>query len=222
MADKDDYWFFQSGLAPTPLAGPQGEAWWLVWGHTKDAWREGTREATKASLPLLCAPDSLGAYADERNNDEYPTETEAQYRQRMVETFDRYAFLGTPSGVESAVAATLGVTDVVYREAWQWDPGSPLWARFWLVCATTYGKPIDWDDPGHTFDDAGLLFDMTGVSLDTLQFLKRQVRRWKAAHAKLVTLALLIEGGHVFDEPDLLWDGAGLVFDSGYVASMES
>lgn len=222
MADRDDYWFFQSGIAPAPLAGTQGEAWWLVWGHTKDAWREATREATKASLPLLCAPDSLGAYADERNTDRYPTETEAQYRQRMVETFDRYALLGTPTGVTAAVAATYGVTDVVYREAWQWDPGSPQWARFWLVCATTYSPPISWDDAGYAFDDAGLLFDMSDVSLDTLQFLKRQVRRWKAAHAKLVTLALLIDGAHVFDEPDLLWDGAGLVFDSGYVASLES
>lgn len=222
MADKDDYWFFQSSLAPSPLAEMQGEAWWLVWGHTKDAWREGTREATKASLPLLCAPDSLGAYADERGDEAYATETDAQYRQRMVETFDRYAFLGTPTGVTAAVEATYGVTDVVYREAWQWDPGSPLWARFWLVCATDYSAPISWDDPGHVFEETDLLFDMSGVSLDTLQFLKRQVRRWKAAHAKLVTLALLIGGAHVFDEPDILWDGAGLVFDSGYVAAMES
>ena len=129
---------------------------------------------------------------------------------------------GTPIGITVAVEATYGITDVVYREAWQWDPGSPEWARFWLICAADYGPPISWDDAGYTFDEAGLLFDMTGVSLDTLQFLKRQVRRWKAAHAKLVTLSLLLDGGHVFEEPDLLWDGAGLVFDSGYVAAMES
>ena len=222
MSDKDDSWFFQTALAPSSLASTQGEAWWLVWGHTKDAWREGAREATKATLPLLAAPDSLDAYAGERGTERYATETEPAYRVRLSETFDRFAFLGTPTGVTAAVEAVLGITDVVYREAWQWDPGSPLWARFWLVCATTYGLPEAWDDAGLVFDQPGLLFDMTGVSLDTIQFLKRQIRTWKAAHARMVTCALLIDGAHVFDEPDLLWDGAGLVFDSGYVAVLES
>lgn len=221
MADRDDYWFFQSQTAPTPLAGAQGEAWWQVWGHTKDAWREGTREATKASLPLLAAPDALGAYAAERSTERYPGETEADYRTRLAQTFDLYAFLGTPTGVAVAALAAVGVTDVLYREAWQWDAGSPLWSRFWLTCSTTYDPPSDWDDPGLTFDDPALLFDVTADRED-IDFLKRQIERWRAAHARLVWCALLIGDGHVFDESGLEWDDPALIFDAGSVALMES
>jgi len=221
MADRDDYWFFQSQTAPTPLAGTQGEAWWLLWGHTKDAWREGTREATKASLPLLAAPDSLAAYAAERNTEQYPGETESAYRVRLAETFDRYAFLGTPTGITVAVLEASGVVSVVYREAWQWDAGNPLWSRFWLVCGTTYSVPSNWEDGGLTFDDPALLFDVTADRED-IDFLKRQIERWRAAHARLVSCALLIGDGHVFDEDGLLWDDPALIFDAGSVALMES
>lgn len=221
MADRDDYWFYQSQTAPTPLAGTQGEAWWQVWGHTKDAWREGTREATKASLPLLAAPDALAAYAAERGTERYDTETEATYRVRLAETFDRYTYLGTPTGVTTAVEATTGIYSVLYREAWQWDAGSPQWARFWLVCATSYLPPANWGDPGLAFGDEGLLFGVT-ASRDAIDFLRRQVARWKAAHARLVWCALLIGDAHVFGEPGLSWGDPGLTFDAGSIALLES
>lgn len=221
MADRDDYWFFQSQTAPTPLAGAQGEAWWLLWGNVKDGWREAAREATKASLPAFAAVDSLGAYAAERGTESYPTETEASYRVRLAETFDRYAFLGTPTGVNSAVIDVPGVTSVIYREAWQWDAGSPLWARFWLVCATTYAAPPSWGDAGLDFGDPELIFGLTAAR-DTIDFLRRQIERWRAAHARLVWCALLIGDAHVFGDPDISWGDPGLTFDAGSIALLES
>lgn len=223
MADNNDYWFFQSGTAPAFLAQPQGEAWWLVWGNTKDAWREAAREATKASLPSLAAPDSLGAYAAERNNERGPDEAEPAYRVRLAETFDRYALLGTPDGMTAAVEATPGITDVLYREAWQWDAGSPLWARFWLVAATTYAVPASWGDPGLSFGDADLMFGLgAGASFEIVGFLRRQIARWKAAHAKLVWCALKMGDAHVFGEPGISWGDPGLTFGAGAIALLES
>lgn len=222
MADQDDYWFFQSQTAPAFLAQAQGEAWWLVWGHAKDAWREGAREATKATLPSLAAPDALGAYAAERGTERYPTETEADYRTRLAETFDRYLLLGTPTGVTEAVDATPGILDVLYREAWQWESGSAEWARFWLVLTTAYDPPISWGASGRTFgDDPDTLF---GVVTDhtNLEFLRRQIARWKAAHAKFVWCAIKIGDAHVFGEPGPEWGDPGMTFGAGAVALLES
>lgn len=222
MAEQDDYWFFQSGTAPAFLAETQGEGWWLVWGHVKDAWREGAREATKATLPSLAAPDALGAYAAERGTERYPLEAEADYRTRLAETFDRYALLGTPTGVTEAVEASPDVSDVLYREAWQWEAGSPLWARFWVVAQTTFSTPIAWGASGYTYGgDPTVLFGVV-AGVDAVDFIRRQISRWKAAHARLVWCALKMGDAHVFGEPSVSWGDPGLTFGAGAVALLES
>jgi hypothetical protein len=219
MADRDDYWFFQSRTAPPPLAGPQGEAWWLLWGHTKDAWREGCREASKASLPLLAAPDSLEAYAAERSTEPYPSEGQATFRVRLTEQFDRWTWGGTPQGVFDAVAETTGVLSVGYFESWQWDPGNPLWARFWLVVDTVW-QPPEVFEGGGVFDDGTEIFDIDAPPED-VEFLFRQVLRWKAAHAQPQPILALVNGAHVFDDGTIDFEEVGLIYDTGEVIALE-
>lgn len=220
MAERDDYWYYQSHTAPTPLAGPQGEAWWLLWGHTKDAWREGCREATKASLPLLAGPDALAAYAAERSTEQYPAETQASFRVRLAESFDEWTWGGTPQGVTDAVTIVPGVVATGYFEAWEWDPGTPLWARFWLVIDTTWQPPTVFDAGTVFFDDGTEIFDIDAPPED-IELLFRQVLRWKAAHADCQPILTLVNGAHVFDDGTIAFEEVGLIYDTGEVIALE-
>lgn len=220
-----DFWTFQISQAPTFFAWSAGADWWGLWGQTKDAIAEAAKEAVKARFPSGGAPDALEAQAADRSTERYPTESEAEFRVRLAETFDRCQWMGTPPGVIDAASATPGVGTVSYFEAWEWDPGSPLWARFWLVLGSSWGEAASWDDVGLTFDsdDTTLLFDVT-VEQESIAFLRRQVRRWKAAHARCEAAMVLIGDGHVFDESDdLVWgevDGE-LTFDAGDAVALE-
>lgn len=219
-----DFWTFQLRQAPTWFAAPAGSDWWTLWGQTKDVCAEAAKEAVKARFPSLAAYDALEVQAVERNTERYPLESESAFRVRLAESFDRWTWGGTPQGVIDAAAATPGVTSVGYFEAWQWDPGSERWARFWLVLESTWSEPPDWDDDGLVFDsdESDFLFDLT-ADRESIEFLRRQVRRWKAAHAKCESALVLIGDGHVFDEDDLLW-GEGddeLIFDAGDVVALE-
>ncbi len=211
-----DYWQFQRDQAPA-FVGAEGENWFVFWGHLKDAFTEAAKEAVKARFPSLAAVDALEAQAADRNNERYPAETEALFRVRLAETFDRYAFLGTPAGVTAAAEQVPGVTGVVYREAWQWDPASPLWARFWLVLATTWEMPATWGG-GATWGD-GSLWGLSAPKA-SLDFLRRQVRRWKAAHAR-GKLLIKIGDASVWGEPDLTW-GGGKTWGAGKVTVVEA
>lgn len=220
MADKDDFWFFQRDLAPGPLAGPQGEAWWLLWGHLKDAWTEGAKHAIKARFPSLGAPDALGAAAVDRGTERYPGETEPAYRVRLAESFDRWKSGGTQQGLIDAMAAGQGVSGVDYYEAWQWDPHPDggagwRWARLWLVVRTDWGVAPLCGAPGV---DCGpeLLCGLTGVSLDQVDFLRRQRRRWRGAQVQATIILPL--GGAVLCGEEGLVCGEPLVCGEGSVA----
>jgi hypothetical protein len=218
MAATVDYWQFQKDQSPA-FVGLEGENWFVFWGHLKDAFAEAAKDAVKARFPSLAAVDALEAQAADRNNERYPAESEELFRVRLAETFDRYQWLGTPPGVIAAVEQTPGVTDVVYREAWQWDPGSPLWARFWVVLATTWELPVAWGDPGETWG-GGRLWGLS-TSRESVAFLRRQVRRWKAAHAKCAGLLVKIGDATVWGEPDRTW-GGGRTWGAGKVTVLEA
>ena len=190
----------------------------MLWGNVKDGWREATREATRASLPLLGSPDALGAYAGERGTEQYPGESEPAYRVRLAQTFDRYAFLGTPTGVVNAVAWTTGVTSVLYREAWQWDVASPLWARFWLVLTTSWGMPLLCGAPEAVCGAPDVLCGMSGVARGTVDFLRRQRGWWRAAHAKCEAMLGLIGGAVICGAPDTVCGDPEVICGAGSVA----
>ncbi len=220
MAEKDDFWAWQRDLAPAPLAGPQGEAWWLLWGHVKDGWTEGAKGAVKARFPSTAAPDALGAQAVERGTERYPGEAEPAYRVRLAESFDRWKLGGTQQGLIDAMAAGDGVSSVGYYEAWQWDPHPDggagwRWARLWLVVRADWGTAPICGAPGV---DCGpeLLCGLTGVSLDQVDFLRRQRRRWKGAHVQAVIVLPL--GGAVVCGEEGLVCGEPLVCGVGSVA----
>lgn len=223
-----DYAVWQLDKAPAWLSFGAGADWFTFWGDLKDEWARMAKEAIKARFPSLAAYDALEAQAADRATERYPTETEAAFRIRLGETFDRYQWLGTPSGVSDAVAAVPGVGAVGYFEAWQWDAGVDgeewNWARFWVVLDVEWDEAAVFDeDDSETFDstDTTLLFDLRAEQ-EWLAFLRRQVRRWKAAHAKCEAVLIAIGGALVFDaNEDELWDGDELVFDEGDVVALE-
>lgn len=225
-----DYAVWQIDKAPAWLSTGAGADWWEFWGDLKDEWARAAKEAIKARFPSLAAYDALECQAFDRTTERYPTETETKFRVRLTETFDRYLWQGTPQGVIDAAAAMPGVEEVTYFEAWEWDAGLDgdewKWARFWVVLDVddTWAEAAVFEaDDAETFDsaDTTLLFDLRAEQ-EWLAFLRRQVRRWKAAHARCEAALIVIGDGLVFDEnPEELWEGEGLVFDEGDVVALE-
>lgn len=175
-----DYAEFESGHAPPWLAGPKGVAWWLVWGHFKDALAEGGKQAIKARMPLLGPPDALPALAEERSLERLPPDSETSWRERLAEAWELWALGGTKQGVLGAVQR-IGLPAVTLEEAYEYDPGDPAWARFRVSVATPNPWLSDglWSDPGF-YDDGGT-WDST-ASPEEVQRVRRQVRLWKGAH----------------------------------------
>lgn len=211
----DDYKVWQPDQQPPWLSLTQGEAWGMFWGFLKDGWARASRDATEARYPSRGAPDAVECQAGDHTLERYATESAQQHRQRLAESFDRLQLLGTVQGVIDAAAAVPGVLSVLYREAWEVDPGTPLWARFWVLVRV--GWPVaPAFDSGEVWD-GGWTWDFEAG--DAGPFLVRQIRRWKAAHAK-GRVIVCSPDAVVFDQPDLVWDG-GWVFDGGQVAEIE-
>lgn len=225
----DDFFEWLPEQASPWARGEIGENWWLFWGHLQDSFAEAAKEAVRARFPSLAAPDALQAQAADRGTERYLGESEPAFRVRLAETFDRYQALGTPMGLCEAVAAVPGIIPraptledpypVGYREAWQMDPGSPLWARFWLFLATSWGLPVAWGDAGETWG-GGAMWGLT-APVDAVDFLRRQVRRWRAAHARLEAIVITVGGAVVWGEPDVVW-GGGAVWGAGTVVTLEN
>lgn len=225
-----NYFEWQVEQAPPWFNGTMGEGWWLFWGHLRDGWAEGAKQAVKARFPSTAAPDALQSQAGDRGTERYPAETESAFRVRLAETFDRYLALGTPEGLGAALAAVPGVVPrtptlddpvlVGYREAWQWDAGSPLWARFWVVLATGWGLPSTWGEAGAAWGEGAKKWGIDAPR-ESLDFLRRQVRRWKAAHAKCEAIIIEIDGATVWGRPDATW-GEGKTWGAGKVVRLEA
>lgn len=199
-----DYCDWQPSLQPPWLCQSQGAAWGQCWGFLKDAWAEGAKQAVSARCASTGAPDALEAQASDRRLERYPTETEAQHRVRLAQSFDRLQLLGTVQGLIDAVLAVPGVASVDYREAYDWDPDSPRWARWWLLVRVAWPKAPTWDDPAMTWD-TGWQWDFNAGESGAL--LLRQVRRWKAAHTRGVLLLASPDAVVIDDVTRTDWGG---------------
>jgi hypothetical protein len=183
-----DYFEWQPSTHPAWLSLTQGEAWGMFWGYLKDAWAEGAKEAVKARHASTGAPDALSEQAGDRGLEQYPNESQATFRVRLAQSFDRLQLLGTVQGLLDAALAVPGVLSVTYREARDVDPDAPLWAtnpgglwaRWWLLVRVSWPLAAPWDS-GWAWDD-GWRWDFASGEAGPL--LIRQLQRWKAAHTR--------------------------------------
>jgi hypothetical protein len=95
-------------------------------------------------------------------------------------------------------------------EAWEWDPDSPLWARFWVVITQphVFKAPRKYGDGGlyglpPTGD--GALYGFTGATRNQAALLRRQVAKWKGGHNRCVEIIIVISGtiyggGHAYGD----------------------
>jgi hypothetical protein len=219
MADLTTYTEYHTGKAPVWLRGERGDGWWQLWGNLKDAVLAGVKQAVRQRYPADASAGALEIIGNDRSLERMPGELPAVYAARLEAAFDTWERGGTRDGVRDAVVLT-GLMTPVYDgdemisprvvEAWEWDPDSPLWARFWVVITQphVFKAPRKYGDGGlyglpPTGD--GALYGFTGATRNQAALLRRQVAKWKGGHNRCVEIIIVISGtiyggGHAYGD----------------------
>lgn len=213
-------------MSPTWLAREFGEKMVLgLMGYTLDAHLEASTLALKAPWLLedTSPDDAVSEQADETQIEQYPSETEASHRARVVTAFDAYEFAGTEDGhgdpgqgIEGQLillgypnAFTLADYEIDFDdESTSHVPPGVNWSRFWVFIPDTDHSWTDdgiWSDPG-VWSDGGV-WD-TSASFDEIRNLRRVIKKWKAAH-DLCPFIIILRGGELWDYPTGPWSDPG-------------
>lgn len=178
-------------LFPGWMQGALGGGLALALGHMKDAFAQTARQAVKARFPLLAPADALPSIGADRMLERMPPESEADYRQRLVDAWDAWAKGGTPEGITDAIDLTGLCTSAVYN-TFQIDLGPGSWARFVVVLSGhswssdgVWGDPPPWGDGG-TWGTTALASEV--------DLIRRQVAKWKGAHALCLGIIVPLSG----------------------------
>jgi len=204
-------------LAPKWLKRRWGRRWHAAIHAVTDAFADAALAAVSARFTTLAPSDALSLHGEARKIARAPGESEATYRVRLQNVFPACLEGGSSYGLEQRLREA-GFTTATVLEAQDLSvPGPGSWARFWVVleAPNAFALPSElWDDPG-LWDDAGIWEDLEPA--DTLEFLRRLVRRWRAPHARCVALIVLFAGelwdfpGGTWDEPGGTWDAPAVV-----------
>lgn len=208
---------YHAVLSPGWLLERFGARWADAFGNAKDWVVAGAKDAVKAKLPRIAPFDALDDIASERMLERGATETEAQFRARLVDAWSVWPWAGTAYGVLTALKIA-GWDRVILaqerRRMFQLDAAGNL-----VITTLTAG----WEaDPGA--DTSWALFD---VIFDNVAFnywpggppaedsqdaitIKRVIRTWKAGHAQTGRIIILTAGrlwGYPLGSTWATWNG---------------
>lgn len=191
MADYSEY---EVQRAPAWLRGAFGAGWLEAHGFIKDGLVEGARQATRARFLSVAPSDALPQGASDRTLEQMPPDTEADWRARLGQAWELWAWAGTRAGVVDAVERTGYFDPVAIYDYLEWPDGPDErgWGSFWMIVS---GHPWTddglWDDPG-TWGDGGT-WDTTATPQE-VELVLRQVRLWKPAHAWCGGILVILDG----------------------------
>ena len=220
--------FFRSKLTP-PLQGPYGTGWANGIMQFVDDAGVDLRAAGKRGMPSVTGAEgddlALAYLGTERGMPRYPSETSAEYGERLRQAWTLYERSGGYRAGVGAIETELeglgwgGVEVVEYIDWPETGPppnahasplpivdanGDPWWSRFWVYADSYDGADIVSAPPWGTFvwgtDPWG-----TDVGSDAIASAIRAILKRKPAHALAVSLVLLLDGSTMAD----VW-GSGL------------
>jgi hypothetical protein len=199
---------------PTWLRGPVAVRIRAAIGVALDHGFDGLKQAVLARFVQRAPADALSDLGDERHIEQYPGDTTATYRARVLLAWDLWQQGGTAAGIIAALKS-IGFTSVRIYTAngsgmpgegvWPPDGDTSNWSRFWVLIDVSGSEvnPFAWVRV--LWGDRPFGTDWTWGSTATpgqVALVRRVVRLWKAAHE--------ICGGIFVDLPDgtrLRWAG---------------
>jgi len=215
---------YQADSAPPALQHPRWRALIETIGDAKDAAATAAKDAARCALVGECPDDALVHHAAERRLEKYPTETIEQWRARLVSVFTSFEFLGTESGLQTALdalgygVATIHTAIGSAPSGWvgSWPPasegGMPLrwfgawpvpagasgrdqWpSRFWVSLDSTVWATDVWGGGYPWGVDTGITWGSTAPRA-SVQLVKRVIERWRPAHCVCVGVLVELAGG---------------------------
>ena len=184
------------------------------------------RESVKARFASTAPADALVVIGDTRQLERAPLELEADHRVRLTRAFEIHALGGT-KGIYPELLSVLGVSaaNVIAWDDWEASgipapPGTdPWWSRAWVVVNSSAGPwtgPLWYDDGSDLWGDSdGGIWAVDGLTIDELQWLRREVRKRKWAGAPLIAMFVILAGdvwgdGSTWSDPiPDAWSDAG-------------
>jgi hypothetical protein len=168
-----NYREFVRRISPPWLRDFYGERFvGMVNGLMADLISEGASQAIKAHLLLsdTSPPDALPSIGDERNMPRYPSETDAQYRDRLHGAWDAWEFAGNEDGTGTGGIIgqlnAFGLANVTILPAVNEDPRveRPAWV-FEVPSTVTLSGNFTYDDIG-----ASTKSEITGADFEAAGF----------------------------------------------------
>lgn len=233
-----DYKSFQPSILPANLQGPNGLAYAGVLGGLKDIISNDARAAAVVGMPNALQPDALPAIGYERQLPRGPSESDAQYAERLRTAWDAWKLAGTPLAILLQLEILYpGIPIVIVQQAvraFSLNPDRTLPAIDRLVIYVLPGGGWTFDNNGGLplseglWSRFGLLFpgplppawspvapptSMTNPSLNEVNQITEIVLKWKAAKATYMGIQVRVSG-IIWDWPTTQdWNDAGLVWD---------
>ncbi len=219
---EDRYRHFARRLVPTVLRGYFGERLSGVAALVFDLAAQGIVDAVRA--PWINAPgggpalDANGPLGEELSLPQYPTEADANYRQRLAAAWDDWVKAGDENVLLSQLALA-GWPGAILLTPHELPTADPIgyWSQFWVLWPpgthTVTAGAKQWD----TFNwDDGTIYDAQGITAAEITLLRALVRKWKPAHWICRSFIFVVEGwlyddGHNWDDTGLDWDGISVV-----------
>lgn len=163
-----------------------GGVWLEASGILGDVLADLAREAVKVKFVsrAMGAPDALNATGADRSLPRWPGESNVSYAARLAQAMESMEANGRPGGLTGELAG-LGWANVTLKEAHDFDPGSPRWARFWIFIensptphGATKAPPVGM---GWQIGD-GTLVGVGGLTADRIRRLRQAVVVWRPGH----------------------------------------
>lgn len=217
MATKT-YRQYALDCAPPFLLEQDGDSYLRAMGDDRDAVVEFLKAGLKSRFPRFAAPDALTAIGDERGLPRSPTDTDADYAERLVGAWEVWQWAGTPAGVLNALwdAGYTNVRLLTQRRDYTLDGsrnlvidtlsparGFPPGPSFWNTFLVWFPQPwrASWGGGVPASGSA------------EAESVRRLVNRWKPGHAHVAGY-IATDTGHFWGEPGLEWGAVGLDWGS--------
>jgi hypothetical protein len=225
---------YQVSLAAYWLVQGRGGFFLRASGEQKARVEDSVRSGVLARMPDTADKAALSKLGEERQLQQYPTLTDAQFAAKLKTAFEVWTKAGTPDSVlselMSAIGSVVGLSTngmaLVTANGRDWATPQP-YALSWF----DVGGPDDLDGTG--FFNRFLIYIIAGTTspgsfpdgCDQSNLARGVVARFKAGHSKLarfvvVGTATKLWGGFAFTTVPitaavkLLWGGGGLTWDS--------
>jgi len=163
----------------------------------------------------LSPPSALKYIGQERKLPRVSSETNSQYRERLLDAWRAWTFAGTPAAITGQLAL-LGYGSYIKENGgpgktgdryWDWDGNDAAWARFWVVIDDhpwSHDAGIDYDD-GSNYDD-GHLWDGLGATAGEIDDIRQIIQQWKPGNCFCAGIVVVTDPvTFAAEQPDGTW-----------------